>query len=178
MPIAHHPSGGDDEALGSGDLGADNAMVDDADDENGPTLLHMMASYNPIFEDLQKMIEPTLLIQRLEVLLQNEEVNVDVENEHGRTPLFTLFRRMNKMNFDYRNHVLSNTDGKKKFYRYKEIELRVAKALLDAGASTNNIDITVLPDREGHRGIMADLIEAKDKAARDAVISRLDNQDK
>ena len=147
---------------------------DDADDENGPTFLHMMASYNPIFDSLQNMIEPAVLIQRLEVLLQNEKVDVNVENEHGRTPLFTLFRRMNKLKFDYRNHVLSNSDGKKKFYRYKEIELRVAKALLDAGASTNSIDVTVLPDREGHRGIMADLIEAKDKGARDAVISRLD----
>ena len=148
---------------------------DDADDLKGPTLLHMMASYAPIFEDLQNMIEPAVLIQRLEILLQNEKVNVNVENEHGRTPLFTLFRRMNKMNFDYRNHVLSNTDGKKKFYRYKEIELRVAKALLDAGASTETVDVNVLPDREGHRGIMADLIEAKDKAARDIVISRLDS---
>ena len=150
-------------------------IFDDADDENGPHLLHTIAAYNPIFEDLQKLVEPAVLIQRLERLLQNEKVNVNVENEHGRTPLFTLFRRMNKLNFDYRNHVLSNTDGKKKFYRYKEIELRVAKALLDAGAFTTSIDVSVLPDREGHRGIMIDLIEATDKAARDAIIARLDS---
>ena len=149
-------------------------LVDDADDENGPTLLHMLGSYNPIFEELQKVIEPHALTKRLETLLQHNNVNVNAENEHGRTPLFTIFRKMNKLNFDYRNHVLSSKDGKRKFYRYKEIELYVVKALLDAGASTESINVDLLPDRDEHnRGTMAKLIEAEDKAARDAIIAGL-----
>ena len=149
-------------------------FADDADDENGPTLLHMMGSYNPIFEELQKSIEPIALIKRLETLLQHTKVDVNAENEHGRTPLFTIFRKMNKLNFDYRNHVLSSKDSKRKFYRYKEIELYVVKALLDAGASTESVDIDLLPDQEEHnRGTMAKLVEAEDKAARDAIIAGL-----
>ena len=149
-------------------------LVDDADDESGPTILHMMGSYNPIFEELQNAIEPSVLIQRLETLLQHSKVDVNAENEHGRTPLFTIFRKMNKLNFDYRNHELSSKDGKRKFYRYKEIELHVVKALLDAGASTESVNVDLLPDREEHnRGTMAKLIEAEDKAARDAIIADL-----
>lgn len=143
--------------------------VDESEDLD--TLLHMLGTPNPVFEEIFNAIDTSVFLERLETLLRHSRVDVDVRNDEegvGYTPLENIFWGVHKRDPNARWGE-GNRCG-----NYSKIDLRIAKAFLDAGASTDFLDLDQLPDRRNARKMKA-LIEAEDKAARDAVISSLDS---
>ena len=89
---------------------------------------------------------------RIKQLLDRPEVDVNEEDRHGHTPLWHIVNSGNKFT---RNDLL------------------IVKTFLDAGAETENIDLSELPDRRGYRGTLCKLIDAGSRPARDDIIASL-----
>ena len=89
---------------------------------------------------------------RIKHLLDRPEVDVNEEDRHGHTPLWHIVNSGNKFT---RNDLL------------------IVKTFLDAGAETESIDLSELPDRRGYRGTLCKLIDAGSRSARDDIIASL-----
>ena len=121
--------------------------------ENVITLLHALKS-----ERIEYALGDTPLdVTRIESLLMRDEVDVDALDDDNNTPLSCLVEWL-----DPREAPYSRTD------------LLLAKAFLDAGASTDHVDLSFIPNREGYNGKMLALLEAKDRGERDEISAGLD----
>lgn len=113
-------------------------------------LLHSLTS--DVILDALDDSDSELDVLRIKQLLDRAEVDVNEEDRHGRTPLWHIVNSG--------NHFTRN-------------DLMVVKTFLDAGAETESIDLTELPDRRGYRGKLCKLIEAESRSARDEIIASL-----
>ena len=119
-------------------------------------------------------------IRRAKAIIQSEKVDVNTRNSYGLTPLDYLI-------FNTRAHLLhASWDPrivhKRTIYSYDIVDIYLTKAILDRGGIMSTDDLgtilSFLPDRRGHRGIIAKLLEAEDAAARDAIISDFESRKK
>mmetsp|Transcript_970 Transcript_970/g.2098 ORF Transcript_970/g.2098 Transcript_970/m.2098 type:complete len:395 (+) Transcript_970:210-1394(+) len=125
-------------------------------DRSATTLLHLLNDGS-----IEDALDGSFLdISRIETLLNRDEIDVDILDDDDLTPLDYLVDWDNPwgVSFD-RNYLL------------------LIKAFLDAGASTSDVDLSILVirDREGHNGeVVAALLEANDHRERDEIIASLD----
>ena len=113
-------------------------------------LLHSLTS--DVILDALDDSDSELDVLRIKQLLDRAEVDVNEEDRHGRTPLW---------------HIVNSGNN------FTRNDLMVVKTFLDAGAETEDIDLTELPDRRGYRGKLCKLIEARNQSARDDIIGSL-----
>lgn len=113
-------------------------------------LLHSLTS--DVILDALETSESELDVLRIKQLLDRAEIDVNEEDRHGRTPLW---------------HIVNSDNN------FTRNDLLVVKTFLDAGAETESIDLTELPDRRGYRGKLCKLIEAGSRSARDDIIASL-----
>ena len=113
-------------------------------------LLHSLTS--DVILDALDDSDSELDVFRIKQLLDRAEVDVNEEDRHGRTPLW---------------HIVNSGNN------FTRNDLMIVKTFLDAGAETEDIDLTELPDRRGYRGKLCKLIEARNQSARDDIIGSL-----
>ena len=113
-------------------------------------LLHSLTS--DVILDALDDSDSELDALRIKQLLDRAEVDVNEEDRHGRTALW---------------HIVNSGNN------FTRNDLMVVKTFLDAGAETESIDLTELPDRRGYRGKLCKLIEAGSRSARDDIIASL-----
>mmetsp|Transcript_27578 Transcript_27578/g.59924 ORF Transcript_27578/g.59924 Transcript_27578/m.59924 type:complete len:408 (-) Transcript_27578:108-1331(-) len=151
-PIAHalvHPDPSAFQYLTSvSGLDANPVLLSFTGYERAFTLLHQLAFGDCLLD-----------VTRIVTLLNRDEVDVDALHGRGHTPLHCIIAR-------------TGAD----VAMYDRAHLMLAKALLDAGASTDHVDLGFIPNRQGYNGMMLTLLEAADREERDDIIASLDRQ--
>jgi len=113
-------------------------------------LLHSLTS--DVILDALDTSDSELDVLRIKQLLDRAEIDVNEEDRHGHTPLW---------------HIVNSGNN------FTRNDLLMVKLFLDAGAETESIDLTELPDRRGYRGTLCKLIEAGSRSARDDIVASL-----
>lgn len=133
-----------------------------------PTLFHTMIGQGcPFYDTIRSSIGDTSLLSRLKAILKSEKVDVGALNSLRIAPLYYLIYNPNHLQRFYNHQRL--------YFKYDTFDLQLAAALLDAGASVtdSHLNIYALPDRRGYRGTLVKLLQAENKAERDAIITNL-----
>eukprot|EP00563_Minutocellus_polymorphus_P007527 CAMPEP_0181021986 /NCGR_PEP_ID=MMETSP1070-20121207/1276_1 /TAXON_ID=265543 /ORGANISM="Minutocellus polymorphus, Strain NH13" /LENGTH=235 /DNA_ID=CAMNT_0023098903 /DNA_START=359 /DNA_END=1065 /DNA_ORIENTATION=- len=139
--------------------------IEDVEDYN----TSMIGSHNPIGDAIRDSYHvPTSFIQRLELILNSK--NVDSLNIRNETPLDALIR-----------HSYSSYKKNRYTYSYASMDIRIAKAFLDAGARERICLTRSIPRHDKHlggfqtthRAEMRALFTASDEPQRCAVIAKL-----
>ena len=95
------------------------------------------------------------------------KVDVGALNSLRIAPLYYLIYNPSHLQRFYNHRRLD--------FQYDTFDLQLAAAFLDAGASVadSHLNIYALPDRRGYRGTLVKLLQAENKAERDAIIANL-----
>ena len=134
------------------------------------TLIHTMIGqgcHQFIYDTIRSSIGDTALLSRLKAILKSEKVDVGALNSLRIAPLYYLIYNPNHLQRFYNHRRLD--------FQYDKFDLQLAAAFLDAGASVadSRLNIYALPDRRGYRGTLVKLLQAENKAERDAIIANL-----
>jgi len=133
-----------------------------------PTLFHTMIGQGcPFYDTIRSSIGDTALLSRLKDILMSGKVDVGALNSLRIAPLYYLIYNPSHLQRFYNHRRLD--------FQYDTFDLQLAAAFLDAGASVadSHLNIYALPDRRGYRGTLVKLLQAENKAERDAIIANL-----
>ena len=138
-------------------------------EDYSPTLLHMISSHTTIGDAIRGANHVyALFIHRLELILQSDRVDINSLNQHNETPLDALIL-----------HSYSSFMVNRRTFSYDNLDVRIAKAFLDAGASESAS--STIPEHSNylggfhtnHREQMRALFNATDEPGRWEAITKL-----
>ena len=124
--------------------------------DRSATLLHTTMGEHSPFLDLTFVAKDALEdVRRAKAIIQSEKVNVNTRNSYGFTPLDYLI-------YNPRAHIHTpRIVHNRTIYSYDIVDIYLTKAILDKGGIMATDDLgtilSFLPDRRGHRGIIAEL---------------------